>query len=272
VKPGYHIFVPYTSFHSSTQKFVGYFPESLQAKLGEHLAKRRLDFAPGRTSIAIHARRGDLPKGDERATSDAYYFRLLHAIRKVTPDADVHLWSSTATVYWKNKTWTFEDFDDFRDHGVTVHLDDEDMLEAWAHMARADVLVTSMSHFSFAPAVLNPNCIVYPGSIRYLGERPAELPPNWINALDIEGLRPAADRIVPVGEDREDRALLFELEELEGHLPFRGRISDAELAKLDRVQVLPNGEIRFAFDHASNASAFQQQLRRCLRRALRIIA
>merc|ERR1712217_609819 len=76
-----------------------------------------------------------------------------------------------------NPLWKSEDFNGFRKRNMQVHLDDPDLLEPWAHLSRAHIFVMSMSSFSYVPAVLNPNCVLYPGTM-------ASVPENWINALD----------------------------------------------------------------------------------------
>jgi len=84
-----------------------------------------------------------------------YYVGLIERLLKLLPDADVHIWSSLqgylamgSSTYWKSR-----DFDVFRRKGAKVHLDDPDILQPWAHLARADVYIMSISSFSFIPAV-----------------------------------------------------------------------------------------------------------------------
>merc|ERR1712032_608876 len=59
--------------------------------------------------------------------------------------------------------YTSEDFDGFRARGMQVHLDDLDLTNVWAHLARADVMVVSRSSFSYIPAVINRRCVIFPG-------------------------------------------------------------------------------------------------------------
>lgn len=246
-----HIYVPIVALHTS-KSLVGYFPEDLQTLLGERLATRSLSFAPGKTSVAIHVRRGDLPKGDERATTDAYYFRLLDAILEEVQDADVHLWSSTTGTHrHEAPLWKSEDFDAYRSRGITVHLNDESMLDPWAHMSRADILVTSLSYFSYTPAVLSRGCVVYPGFAVYQGHR-AEVPSNWINALDIEGLEAKSD-YVPYEAPEGEHAMYMHPAEMEHHRRMKAKAE-------------ANGDVKVEFDSSSDASVFQRGLRECLQR------
>ena len=75
-----------------------------------------------------------------------------------------------------------EDYEGYRQRNMTVHLDsdiedNEAMLSAWAHMARAQVFIMSQSSFSIVPAYMNTNCVIYPSSI----DAPLE---NWVNGKE----------------------------------------------------------------------------------------
>ncbi|CAE7537258.1 unnamed protein product, partial [Symbiodinium pilosum] len=131
-------------------------------------------------SVVMHLRRADLERGDTRATPDDYYYGLAEEIKKLLPseDLDFHVWSSPKNIpafdyhYWKS-----EDFDGYRQRGMTVHLDEkiddnDDMLKAWVHMARADIFIMSQSSFSMVPAYMNTNCVIFPSNI----DSPLE---NW---------------------------------------------------------------------------------------------
>jgi len=273
VQPGYHVSVRGVGLHRSGSSLVGYFPDDFQATLGEHLGERPLAFAPGKLAVAIHVRRGDLQRGDERATCDGYYYRVLDAIREVAPDGDIHLWSSTAGSLMypdRDRYWSSEDFDGFRDRGITIHLDDEDMLDPWAHMARADLLISSRSFFCYVPALLNRGCIVYPGVVAYAGHRP-ELPDNWIDALEIEGLQALNDYRVPIrkwGDEDFDEHEMEMMDEMGEEMFENFRLYEILGApRPPRIRVMPNGEVKFEFDPSSDASGFQRKLRACLGRA-----
>jgi hypothetical protein len=114
-----------------------------------------LVFKPGRVSVALHIRRGDVSETDgHRGTSDAWYYRLVEQLRKLAPEADIHVFSST------EKKIPSSSFDGYRSRSLSVHLDG-DVLEAWSNLARADVLVMAKSSFSHVPAFFNDKCVVY---------------------------------------------------------------------------------------------------------------
>jgi len=114
-----------------------------------------------RPTVAIHLRRFDLMKGIWRWTPDEYYYSKVAWIRKIIPDADVHVFSATFTGLWSSG-----DFDGYRLRGMQVHLD-TDILDTWAHMARANVLILSQSAFSYLPGYFAPGaqCGIYPDYI-----------------------------------------------------------------------------------------------------------
>ena len=139
-------------------------------------------FAAGKVSVVIHLRRSDLERGDTRATPDEYYYRLAKEIGQILPAEllDFHVWSSTKNIpAYDYHYWTSKDYDGYRERGMTVHLDEQidnndDMIKAWTHMARADIFIMSQSSFSMVPAYMNTNCVIYPSNI----DAPLE---NWIN-------------------------------------------------------------------------------------------
>ena len=73
---------------------------------------------------------------------------------------DFHVWSSPKNIpAYDYDFWSSKDYDGYRQRNMTVHLDkkidnNKDMLKAWAHMARADILIMSQSSFSMVPALL----------------------------------------------------------------------------------------------------------------------
>mmetsp|Transcript_52250 Transcript_52250/g.168267 ORF Transcript_52250/g.168267 Transcript_52250/m.168267 type:complete len:291 (-) Transcript_52250:155-1027(-) len=158
-----------------------YYSKEVVELLQGPIWSRPLPFFDGRRpSVALHLRRGDLKPDDARATKNEYYYTLLDHIKHHWPEADVHAWSSlnsySAEVEAGKFHWKTEDFDGFRERGVTVHLDGLSLLEPWVHMARADVFIMSVSSFSFVPATLNPHCVIYCGNL----DRPFS---HWINGL-----------------------------------------------------------------------------------------
>ena len=131
----------------------------------------------------MHLRRADLERSDTRATPDDYYYGLAEEIKKLLPaeDLDFHVWSSPKNIpAFDYHFWKSEDFDGYRQRGMTVHLDEkiddnDDMLKAWVHMSRADIFIMSQSSFSMVPAYMNTNCVIFPVqhrlASRELGQR-----------------------------------------------------------------------------------------------------
>merc|ERR1719195_1234034 len=134
------------------------------------MASKPLLFAPDRFSVALHLRRGDIRRGDYdegRLTQDEFYYRIVDRIRESVPSAEVHVWTPLGDPS-KKETWQPADFDGFTARGMQVHLDKgfedgDSILNAWAHLARANVFVSSVSDFAFLPSVLNCRCVIYPG-------------------------------------------------------------------------------------------------------------
>ena len=151
----------------------------------KHLDLQPLVFASGKISVVMHLRRADLERSDTRATPDDYYYGLAEEIKKLLPaeDLDFHVWSSPKNIpAFDYHFWKSEDFDGYRQRGMTVHLDEkiddnDDMLKAWVHMSRADIFIMSQSSFSMVPAYMNTNCVIFPSNI----DSPLV---NWVNGKD----------------------------------------------------------------------------------------
>jgi len=97
---------------------------------------------------------------------------------------------------------TPEEFDCYREAGASVHLDDGEILAPWAYFARADVAVLARSSFSWAPAMLNTNCVVFqknprlapvPGWIEARNQWGAE--ETWEEGLDSQTLTDCIARV-----------------------------------------------------------------------------
>jgi hypothetical protein len=115
--------------------------------------------------VAFHLRRGDvkdLPEGGSwgRFTPNEWYLDLMARIQKYDPKADFHIWSSLRSANDKIEEGRNATFDVFREKGVTVHLD-TDEVETWAQMSQADVFVGAKSSFSFFPSLLTKGCVMY---------------------------------------------------------------------------------------------------------------
>lgn len=179
-----------------------YYTERFKAALrwsGAPINQRKLFSDVSKPLVAMHVRRGDMSLECERCqgrtTPDEWNIWMLGQIQNLLPDADVHVFSSLEGRH------TSEEFNGYREVGATVHLDDLDILDPWAHFARAHVVVLAKSSFSWAPALVNPNCVVYQST--YLAHLP-----DWISTrnewgspdqrvLDIDKLKSCIDRVVP---------------------------------------------------------------------------
>jgi len=175
-----------------------YFPVELRRRLGASLASKPLLFVPDNFIVAVHLRRGDIGRDHNEAarlTPDEFYYRVVDEIRASVPSAEVHVWAALGNPYGDGY-WQSADFEGFRARGMQVHLDsgleDEDsIIDTWAHMARANVFVSSVSDFIFAPSVTNCRCVIYPGNSVWMslvakvpeGSRALD---NWMNGNNEE--------------------------------------------------------------------------------------
>ena len=135
-------------------------------------------FSLGKRHVAIHLRRGDIMVSPDlvshfRHIGDGFYVSLLDVIRQVLPNAECHIFSTTEGEV------AAADFDVYRQKGVHVHLDG-DVLDDWAHMAQADLLVTAPSSFSWVAGLLNNRCVVAFPHYPHL--------PDWIVLNESQGL------------------------------------------------------------------------------------
>lgn len=120
--------------------------------------QRRVDLSSSsKPLVALHVRRGDISKKGRRGTPDQWFFDIMAKVRALLPEGDVQIFSCTER---RGTPMDPAEFDVFRSRGATVNLDKE-LLWDWAHFAAARVLVLSPSTYGLAPAVFNPNCVVW---------------------------------------------------------------------------------------------------------------
>jgi len=124
---------------------------------GAQFLERSVRYRPGDLTVALHVRRDDVGHHSKgRFIPDEWYYELVKKMRETYKvEMDVHVLSSTGTRYHET------DFNGFRSRGMTVHLNEE-VLDDWAHMARADILVMALSSFSFIPGMLSQRCVLDP--------------------------------------------------------------------------------------------------------------
>ncbi|CAK0806609.1 unnamed protein product [Prorocentrum cordatum] len=156
----------------------GYYSEEFLTALrwpGTPLLSRPLPSSKSRPIVAMHVRRGDMSLGCERCrdrtTPDGWNLWALRRILRALPGADVHVFSSL-----EGRHAPAEFDNGYREIGASVHLDDVEILTPWTYFARADLVVLARSSFSWAPAMLNPSCVVFQKNPRL-----APLP-GWIEA------------------------------------------------------------------------------------------
>ena len=106
--------------------------------------------------VVIHIRRGDeVPRNPAAKmvnnlhyASDALYLDFLRMFRQRVQNVDVHIISTTEDGF------PSQNFDVYRNLGVQVHLDG-DIVDDWAHMAQADLLLIAPSTYSWVAGLLN---------------------------------------------------------------------------------------------------------------------
>jgi hypothetical protein len=109
---------------------------------------------PGVFRIAVHIRRGDVNPCDfpTRYLPNNYYLRL---IQQYTPANQTNV---QVTIYSEERS--YESFTVFTDHNYTLALNTP-LAAVWHALMTADVAILSKSSFSYVPAVLNVNTVIY---------------------------------------------------------------------------------------------------------------
>ncbi|CAB9508335.1 expressed unknown protein [Seminavis robusta] len=125
-------------------------------------------------TIAVHVRRGDVnPCGhwSFRYLPNSHYVSLIDLYQRQA--ARQQQQQPVECIVYSESQSLLETFDDFTDKGCQVVLDG-DPTDAWKTMMEANVVILSLSSFSFVPALLNPN-----GTIAYTSALSEPLRPNW---------------------------------------------------------------------------------------------
>lgn len=104
--------------------------------------------------IVVHVRRGDVTpcRYKRRYLPNEHYLRLIEQYKPANR-------SSHVTIY--SEPNSFEPFDAFRRLGYDVMLENNGLANIWNAIATADVAILSRSFFSFVPATINTNKVVY---------------------------------------------------------------------------------------------------------------
>jgi hypothetical protein len=102
-------------------------------------------------SIAIHVRRGDItPKIVNRYTDNAYYIKIIQALKHMYPTYKITVFSEG----------NLEDFKDFGLEDSQFRLN-EDIQTTFHSLVTAKILVIAKSAFSYSAAILNQNTVYY---------------------------------------------------------------------------------------------------------------
>jgi hypothetical protein len=145
-----------------------------QSDTGNRAAREEVEAHNARPfEIAVHVRRGDVTpcRYKRRYLPNSHYLALIDQYQlKDNDKRPVHV-----TIY--SESDSFEPFDDFRERGYDVQLD-TDLADVWQALASADVTILSRSFFSFVPAAVNPNTVVFTS---FFGFDPLE---SWYQADD----------------------------------------------------------------------------------------
>lgn len=241
---------------------------------GAHgLLNRPLVFDAARPSVALHIRRADVVVGN-RLTTDEWNLKMIDEVRALLPGADVHIFSALAG-NWKN-----ESFDVYRERGCTVHLEEVDVLDAWANFAHADVLITAKSSFSMLPALLNDKCVLYQswwlqplpgwvvasdGFFQETKDQPYQLDKqalaDCLKRVQQRSANVPEDGDAPPSDDKSKFAQIME-ERRKGRADLDLRLAAKEKARLEKEERKRQGEInRAAREAAMKQAAIDRRLR-----------
>lgn len=125
--------------------------------------------------VAIHIRRGDVSpcnQWDWHYLTNSYYLNIIdeylpeYCGDDVARGCDVTIFSETSTA---------ESFDPFIERGIEMKLSGP-LEEVWDGIINADVAILSISSFSFIPAVLNRDVVLYPPHMT----KDMSIIPGWI--------------------------------------------------------------------------------------------
>ena len=109
-------------------------------------------------TIAVHIRRGDVDPCTymNRYLSNEYYLKLIKKYYKQVPKQYQKV---VVDIY--SESSSYESFDVFQKvYKYNVHLDDT-LYNVWYALSTANVAILSKSSFSYVPAIINPNFVVY---------------------------------------------------------------------------------------------------------------
>ena len=106
---------------------------------------------------SVHVRRGDVGGDNFKFADDHIYINVARTVQAMLPNGHVQIFSTTFDHFSKTNTYNDSQFDIYKTHGFHVHLDNPE-IDDLTHFAQADVLICSLSAFSFVPSILNAIC------------------------------------------------------------------------------------------------------------------
>ena len=130
------------------------------------------DVVPIQYSIAVHIRRGDINpcnKYKGRYLPNSHYLQLIQqyisifllsssSTTNTTQPPPISRENIAVTIY--SESISYESLDIFEQYNCTVSVDDE-LSTVWSALSTAHVAILSKSSFSYVPAIMNPNRVVY---------------------------------------------------------------------------------------------------------------
>ena len=131
------------------------------------------DVVPMQYSIAVHIRRGDVDpcQYKERYLPNSHYLQLIQQYISIllsssstttnttqTPPMGLSRENIAVTIY--SESISHEPLNIFEQYNYTVSVDDA-LSTVWSALSTAHVAILSKSSFSYVPAIMNPNRVVY---------------------------------------------------------------------------------------------------------------
>lgn len=186
--------------------------------------------------IVVHIRRGDVNpcRFPNRYLPNNHYVRL---IQKYTPANHSNV---QVTIYSQNQS--YEPFTVFTDRRYTLALDTR-LLTVWQALISADVAILSKSSFSYAPATMNANTVVYTDFWHKALTRWERVDPTMLKqtATELERLNEEACRVLrPHKRNAWKRHVLPLIWKLLKQPPMEGRLDRQNM--FNRQQHLAPGQ------------------------------
>ena len=127
-------------------------------------------------NIAVHVRRGDVSpiNNSERYTSTEQIINIINNLKKIYPHGIIYIFTE---INEENKN----EFDSILNDTIKLKAN-EDVIDTFNHLIKADVLVLGKSSFSYLAGLYNKNIV-------YNLEFWHKSMPNWINIDNINNIK-----------------------------------------------------------------------------------